>query len=52
MVGAATFGFVAQAVGIPVVWTIAGIVMLIAVIPLITVDRVREAKRAAAGAEA
>lgn len=46
LVGSATFGLLAQAAGIPVVWTVAGIVMLIAVLPLVVVDREREAKRA------
>lgn len=47
MLGSAAFGLLAQASGIPLVWTVAGIAVLLSVVPLWIVDREREARKAA-----
>lgn len=45
MVGGAAFGLLADRVGIPFVWTVAGIATVLGVAPLLVIDRMREARR-------
>lgn len=47
MIGSAVFGLLAEASGIPVVWTVAGAAVLLSLVPLWIVDRERDVRRTA-----
>lgn len=51
LIGSVTFGALAEAAGIPVVWTIAGTVLAAAALLLLAVDRIRGARGAARAAQ-